>query len=276
MEFTKQFTEAAQNAILRKIEADQWESLPWLAKLVQQNIREAFAPTISRDRNPLEAFNLDDCNPLPEDFLSKKSEPVDICGCPFGKCTCQTLEKTAKDYGIEPSVLKTMAESESCENKQPIGGSVTTYDNPGDSFESNDFTHVDGYDWRIIVADRSKNHANSWAEHFNYRPTQEEFENQFRHFHARTHHVHVNQWVDGDWITITGNYVPHWNKEKPVETFTATEEWPSMKTHRIKFWDQRIGAYNYVYFDRHPGGIVMAKYHSAKCYAVVQKRPEGV
>lgn len=78
------------------------------------------------------------------------------------------------------------------------------------------------------------------------------------------------------WITITPEYVPHWNKEKPAETFTTTEEWPEGKSFRIKFWDLRINGYNYVYFDRKPGGIVLNKYHSAKCFAVVQAKPEGV
>lgn len=270
MEFTKQFAEAAQNAILRKIEADQWENLTWLAKLVQQNIREALEPVITINHTPLKAFNLDELDVPKEEFVA-------LCNCPYGKCTCKNLDKAAKGLGVEPSVLKALVKAESSENKQPIAGEVQTYDKPGDSFESNDFTRVDGYDWQIVVIDRCKNDRNSWAEHFTRRPTPEEFQNQFRHFEARTHYVHVNEWRNGSWVAITDEFNGrNAQPEKAQETFTATEEWPDMKTHRIKFWDQRIGAYNYVYFDRHPGGIVMAKYHSAKCYAVVQKRPEGV
>lgn len=253
MEFTKQFSEAAQAAIIRKMEADKWENLPWLAKLVQENIRQSLSHPATLQGPSITGPDIDDAVSRLESAWKAPSEPVDICGCQIGRCTCTDQMKATE-----------------------VAGGVKGPDGRGDAFESNDFSHVDGYDWRIIVSDRTKNSANSWAEHFNYRPAQEEFENQFRHFHARTHYVHVNQWVDGDWITITSDYVPHWNKEKPVETFTATEEWPNMKTHRIKFWDQRIGAYNYVYFDRHPGGIVLHKYHSTKCYAVVQKRPEGV
>ena len=104
----------------------------------------------------------------------------------------------------------------------------------------------------------------------------EDFEYQFRHFHARTHHVHVNHWVNGDWETITTEYVPHWNKEKPKETLKPSEEWPEGKKFRIKFWDQRIDGFNYVYFDSKPGGIVLNKYHAAKCFAVTEQRPEGV
>lgn len=144
------------------------------------------------------------------------------------------------------------------------------------SFESNSFEHVEGFDWRIIVSDRTKNHRNSWVENFIRPPTQEEFEYQFRHFHARTHHVHVNHWVDGSWETITSEYVPHWNKEKPKETLQPSEEWPEGKKFRIKFWDQRIDGFNYVYFDSKPGGIVLNKYHAAKCFAVTEQRPEGV
>lgn len=144
------------------------------------------------------------------------------------------------------------------------------------SFESNSFEHVEGFDWRIIVSDRTKNHRNSWVENFIRPPTQEEFEYQFRHFHARTHYVHVNHWVNGDWATITTEYVPHWNKEKPKETLKPSEEWPEGKKYRIKFWDQRIDGFNYVYFDSKPGGIVLNKYHAAKCFAVTEPRPEGV
>jgi len=267
MEFTKRFTEAAQNAILRKIEADQWENMPWLAKLMQQVVRDGVAATVitsTDDGITVENLSREDVT-----NLSKVNKPV-----PY------EFIEAARACGVDEHMLHQLAKVESAENKKPIGGTVVVAEEETgrarDSFESNDFAHVDGYDWRIIVADRMKNHHNSWAEHFNRRPTQEEFDYQFRHFHARTHHVHVNQWVDGAWITITEEYVPHWNKEKPAETFVATEEWPHMKTHRIKFWDQRVNAYNYVYFDRHPGGIVLHKYHTTKCYAVVQKRPEGV
>ena len=241
MEFAKQFGEAAQKAVLTAVETGSWTRFPWIENLMKQSVRDSLKGEvkISEDHtiNLLQKLIIDD-------------RPIDTCGCPTA---------------ISPIDFGTVADT-----------SKKSHTVTPDSFESNDFTHVDGYDWRIIVTDRGKNHSNSWAEHFNHTPTQDEFELQFRHYHARTHYVHVNQWVDGDWITITENYVPAWRKEKPKETFTATEEWPEGKRFRIKFFDQRVNGYNYVYFESKPGGIVLNKYHSTKCFAVVQARPEGV
>lgn len=216
MEFAKQFNEAAQKAVLTKIESGEWVNFPWMEALVKRSVRTELTTeaAISVDLIPLDLNRV----------LAEKAPVVEV----------------------------------------------------PDSFESDSFAHEDGYDWRIMVSDRNKNHRNSWVENFSRPPTQEEFEHQFRHFHARTHYVHVNQWVNGNWTTITADYVPGWNKEKPEETFTATDEWPEGKKYRIRFHDQRIGRENYVYFDGKPGGIVLAKYHSAKCFAVVESRPEGI
>lgn len=217
MEFAKQFNEAAQKAVLTKIESGEWVNFPWIEALVKRSVR-----------------------------------------------TMLTTDEAAISVDLIPTDLnRVLAE------KAPV------VEVP-DSFESDSFAHEDGYDWRIMVSDRNKNHRNSWVENFSRPPTQEEFEHQFRHFHARTHYVHVNQWVNGNWTTITADYVPGWNKEKPEETFTATDEWPEGKKYRIRFHDQRIGRENYVYFDGKPGGIVLAKYHSAKCFAVVESRPKGI
>lgn len=245
MDFAKQFDEAAQKAVLVAVETGSWTRFPWIETLMKKSVRTALTAevTISSDST---------ISPLHKLI---EQHPLDICGCPTGFCTCNSTVIT---------------EDPPCEAFHQRTKKVD------DSFESNDFNHVEGYDWRIIVTDRSKNHRNSWAEHFNHEPTQDEFELQFRHFHARTHYVHVNQWVDGNWITITENYVPAWRKEKPEETFTATEEWPEGKSHRIRFFDQRVGRYNYVYFGYKPGGMILNKYHSTKCFAVVQERPEGI
>lgn len=247
MPFADKFNEAAQNAAIRLIEADEWRGCGWLAKLVEQQVRLTLATSAvitvdAREMNEADMERLLETGRRCDDF-SKKSEPVPV------------------DLAAAPEAEKEKEQGPS---------------SAGDSFESNDFTHVDGYDWRIIVADRLKNHNNSWAEHFNYPPSQEEFEHQFRHFHARTHHVHVNKWVDGDWTTITGEYVPQWNKEKPEETFTTTNEWEEGKKWRIKFWDQRVNRDNFVYFDYKPGGITLQKYHNGKHFAVVEQRPEGI
>ena len=234
MDFAKQFTEAAQKAVLTAVENGSWVNYPWMENMIKGAAREGLKPQISVDMNAI----------VP-DFM----RDVVLTGAEFAR--------TAHTPVPSPSP----AEGE--ENREA-------------SFESNSFEHVEGFDWRIIVSDRTKNHRNSWVENFIRPPTQEEFEYQFRHFYARTHHVHVNHWVNGSWETITTDYVPHWNKEKPKETLQPSEEWPEGKKFRIKFWDQRIDGFNYVYFDSKPGGIVLNKYHAAKCFAVTEQRPEGV
>lgn len=240
MDFAKQFTEAAQKAVLTAVENGSWVNYPWMENMIKGAAREGLKPVVAA-AGPI----------IGPDFIRTFTDP--------------------SGPGGDKSVTSVVSRDDD--------GAVTVHsvsEAGQDSFESNDFTHVDGYDYRIIVTDRAKNHYNSWAEHFKQKPTQEDFEYQFRHFHARTHHVHVNHWVNGDWETITTEYVPHWNKEKPKETLKPSEEWPEGKKYRIKFWDQRIDGYNYVYFDSKPGGIVLNKYHSAKCFAVVQPRHEGV
>lgn len=268
MEFTKRFTEAAQNAILRKIEADQWESMPWLAKLMQQVVRDGVAATVitsTDDGITVENLSREDVT-----NLSKVNKPV-----PY------EFIEAARSCGVDEHMLHQLEKVESAENKQPIGGTVAIAEEGlsqlCDSFESNDFAHMSGYDWQIVVIDRWKNKLNSWAEHFTRRPTQEEFQNQFRHFEARTHYVHVNEWRNGSWVAITDDFNgKNTQPEEVQETFTATDEWPEGKKFRVKFWDQRVNGYNYVYFDSKPGGIVLNKYHSAKCFAVTEARPEGV
>lgn len=244
MEFAKQFNEAAQKAVLTKIESGEWVNFPWMEALVKRSVRVSLTTEAE--------ISVDLTSIIPDRTVG--------------------IDGVFHAHGIPPSIGRQLADAESAENKRPIGGVVEV----PDSFESSSFAHEDGYDWRIMVSDRNKNHRNSWVENFSRPPTQEEFEHQFRHFHARTHYVHVNYWVDGSWTTITADYVPGWNKEKPEETFTATDEWPEGKKYRIRFHDQRIGRENYVYFDGKPGGIVLAKYHSAKCFAVVEARPEGI
>lgn len=253
MEFTKQFTEAAQNAILRKIEADQWENMPWLAKLVQQKVTMSLTEKLVVDCKGMTAEQLNA-------VLKSQGEPP-IFNDDFSKLSEHIPYQTVGDVEEE--------QFDPCERAAD--------EKPAEYFQSDVFDHTYGYDWQIVVIDRMKNAFNSWAIHFGRMPTQEEFSEQFKHFEARTHYVHVNEWRGGKWISITDEFN---GKNSPTEevkeSFTATEEWPNMKTHRIKFWDQRINAYNYVYFEHHPGGIVLRKYHSTKCYAVVQKRPEGV
>lgn len=245
MEFAKQFNEAAQKAVLTKIESGEWVDFPWMEALVKRSVRTMLTSdeaAISVDLMPLTTGREDQIDGI----FHADGKPLDL--------------------------NRVLAEKARAESNRQIGAVVEV----PDSFESDSFAHEDGYDWRIMVSDRNKNHRNSWVENFSRPPTQEEFDHQFRHFHARTHYVHVNQWVDGNWTTITTEYAPQFCKEKPKESFTASEEWPEDKKYRIRFFDQRVDRINYVYFDSKPGGIVLNKYHSTKGFAVVERRPESV
>ena len=247
MEFTQQFTEAAQQAILRKVEADQWEGMPWLAKLVQDHVRRSLTSPVVTDGPVITGEDINVAVSRLENDWSKKSEPVDLCGCPMGACTCQSPSGDAPKERYTPPTIR-----------------------------NNERSHIQGYDWQIAVLSREKNPDDSYMVHFAKLPTQEEFDEHFVNFQRRTHYVYLNEWKGDKWESITTDYVPGWNKEKPKETFSTSEEWPEGKSHRIRFHDQRVGRYNYVYFERKPGGIVLNKYHSAKCFAVVEARPEGV
>lgn len=245
MEFAKQFNEAAQKAVLTKIESGEWVDFPWMEALVKRSVRTMLTSdeaAISVDLMPLTTGMEDQIDGI----FHADGKPLDL--------------------------NRVLAEKARAESNRQIGAVVEV----PDSFESDSFAHEDGYDWRIMVSDRNKNHRNSWVENFSRPPTQEEFDHQFRHFHARTHYVHVNQWVNGNWTTITTEYAPQFCKEKPNENFTASEEWPEGKKYRIRFFDQRVDRINYVYFDSKPGGIVLNKYHSTKGFAVVERRPESV
>ncbi len=274
MPFNDDFIEAAQNAILRKINNDEWERMPWLASLLEQKLK--MSPMLSASLNTESNFPRTKVAIDPR-HLSKLSDAakweVKTNAAEGALPEEEQVQQPIDCRDMTDAEVAKILEEDAC---GPDRSETEAPAAPRDSFESNEFAHVDGYNWRIIVTDREKNHNNSWAEHFNYRPSQEEFDHQYRHYHARTHHVHINQWVDGDWITLTPDYVPALKKENPAESFTSTEQWEEGKSWRIRYWDQRVDRVNYVYFDYKPGGITLHKYHSAKGFAVAEKRPEGV
>lgn len=285
MPFADKFNEAAQNAAIRLIDGDRWQELPWLAKLVQQAVRDGVSVVVT-GQGSVSTLDLSAWADKAVSRIEESIEPVPIDATQLTEEQLETLLNTGRRTDDFSNLSKRFdpASPEGDKSVTAVAsrddeGTLTVHsvsEEKQDSFESNDFAHVEGYDWRIIVADRLKNHRNSWAEHFVRRPTQEEFENQYRHFEAWTHHVHVNAWVDGEWKTITEEYVPHWSKEKPAESFTTTSKWEDGKGWRIKFWDQRVNRENFVYFDYKPGGITLHKYHNGKQFAVVEQRPEGI
>lgn len=192
------------------------------------------------------------------------AEPVDICGCPFGRCTC-TDKMLAKKKGYTPP---------------PI--------------QNHDRDHILGYDWQIVVLSREKDERDSYMVHYAEMPTQAQFIEHFVKFHERTHYVHVNEWVNYGWEGITERYdrsAPASSltrKNEVVRTATAPElrgrdvsappvssPWEEQdKAWRIRYYSDATGAVIFHYCDKRPTSAEMAHFHHAKCMAVSQARPK--
>lgn len=247
--FTQKFDAAAQAAVLKMLDGDSWQSMPWLVDLVSHRA------TIS----------LIQSETIEVDYkLPATSEHAHCTGTPLSSRFPNIIAPGSEvEEAVKASVLESAGLNQDTAPSEFF-------------FVSNDFSHSEGFDYRIIVADRLKDHQNSWAVHFSGKPTQEEFDEQYRYYRDRTHHVHVNHWMNGEWETITDEYTPNFRKKLSDSSISVVVDWPEGSTHRIKFWDDRIDAQNYVYFDYRPSGMLLAKYHVAKAFAVVESRPEGV
>lgn len=244
MNFQKDFNEAVLAAVIRKLNTDAWEQLPWLAAQVELATLKGLTPQKTVERAGT-LRDIDQSAPWPT------PQP-----------------ETAVNLLVENAAAAVVAE----EVEKAVDSAQE------DFFVCNSFERQEGYDWRILVIDRWKDVTNSYAVFFSRAPTQEEFDERHRLYHERTHWVHANRWNGEEWETITQDYDPSFHPnpgsdENPAETFTATDEWPEGKSFRIKFWDQRINAHNYVYFEYRPSGMKLAKYHHAKGFAVVETRP---
>lgn len=156
--------------------------------------------------------------------------------------------------------------------------------------------HIQGYDWQIVVLSRDKDADNSYVVHFAFMPTQAQFDEHFVKFHDRTHYVHVNEWVHGNWEGITDRYdrsAPTAALTKPdavVRTAPAPElrgrdvSQPPMSTAweepakpwRIRYFSDVAQEVIFSYCDKRPTSAQMAHFHHAKCMAVSQARPKDV
>ena len=131
--------------------------------------------------------------------------------------------------------------------------------------------HIPGYDWQIVVLSREKDASDSYAVHFAYQPTQEQFEEHFAKFVARTHYVHVNEWHRGDreWVGIT-------NVKYETERLLKPEHNPRWEqadmAYRVRYYDRETGQLTFKYMPRKPSGNELATYHHLKGFAVVQSK----
>ncbi|NYU08064.1 hypothetical protein A8O28_04375 [Enterobacteriaceae bacterium CCUG 67584] len=275
MDFANQFNEAAQQAVLSAVRSGAWVKHRWIEDLIKQSVLGRI-PT-----GAIAAAAAEVIEPAPHGHASHPAAAPDLAltaapaaAHPVAPTVVFSGNEGYAVYPAEPSMAELMALEESA-------GAVVMpaeAEPEPDFFTSRNFNHTEGYPYRILVIARDKNHTRSRAVHFKRVPTQEEFDLEFRDYLAGTHYIYVNQWIEGNnnWDTITTDYVPKWNKEKPKETLKPCEDWPEGKNFRVKFWDSRIQGYNYVYFDRKPSPYAVKQYHDTKCFAVVEPRPEGV
>ncbi len=284
MNFANQFDEAAQQAVLDAVKSGAWVKHRWIEDLIKQSVLGRMASSAIAAAAVIgTAPHGHASHPAaaPDPALTAEPAAIDRIAPP-GYIVVGEVESAiypiaapaVTERVAEPSMAELMALEESA-------GAVVMpaeAEPEPDFFESRNFNHVEGYPYRILVLDREKNHTRSRAVHFKRAPTQEEFDHEFRDYLAGTHNIYVNLWIEGsnDWGTVTTDYVPKWNKEKPKETLKPREDWPEGKNFRVKFWDSRLPAFNYVYFDRRPSPYAVKQYNDSKCFAVVESRPEGV
>lgn len=130
--------------------------------------------------------------------------------------------------------------------------------------------HIQGYDWQIVVLSREKDASDSYVVHFAYQPTQEQFEEHFGKFVARTHYVHVNEWerLRDDWVGVTSHYT---NTHRLGKDHDPRWEQDDM-AYRIRYYDRETRALTFKYVPRKPSGNELATYHHTKGFATVQSK----
>lgn len=130
--------------------------------------------------------------------------------------------------------------------------------------------HIHGYDWQIVVLSREKDPRDSYVVHFARQPTQEQFEEHFAKFVARTHYVHVNEWdrLRDDWVGVTSHYT---NTHRLGKDHDPRWEQDDM-AYRVRYYDRETGQLTFKYMQRKPSGNELAKYHHTKGFAVVQSK----
>lgn len=126
--------------------------------------------------------------------------------------------------------------------------------------------HIQGNDWQIVVLSREKDASDSYVVHYAYQPTQEQFEEHFAKFVARTHYVHVNEWdrLRDEWFGITSHY---------SNTHVDNPRWEQADmAYRVRYYDRETGQLTFKYMPRKPSGNELATYHHLKGFAVVQSK----
>lgn len=133
--------------------------------------------------------------------------------------------------------------------------------------------HIQGYDWQIVVLSREKDPRDSYVMHFAHQPTQEQFEEHFAKFVARTHYVHVNEWdrLRDDWVGVISHYANTNHTYRDQSEHNPRWEQADM-AYRVRYYDRETGQLTFKYMPRKPSGNELATYHHLKGFAVVQSK----
>lgn len=75
-----------------------------------------------------------------------------------------------------------------------------------DAVLNNTRDHIDGLDFQIVVLSQVYDRDDSYILHLPCAPVLELVEEHFERFLAGTHFVHVNEWYEGRWMSITHEY----------------------------------------------------------------------
>lgn len=131
---------------------------------------------------------------------------------------------------------------------------------------------IPGYAWQIVVLSREKDASDSYVVHFAYQPTQEQFEEHYSKFVARTHYVHVNEWHRGEreWVGITPRYAAGVTQPCKQDHDPRWEQ--ADMAYRVRYYDRETGQLTFKYMPRKPSGNELATYHHLKGFAVVQSK----
>lgn len=206
---------------------------------------------------------------------------------------------------LDPKVLEEIAAAESAGHDKPVAGAVEL--ESGQRIEekpkrympppirNTNRDHIQGFDWQIVVLSRQKERADTYIVHFAHMPTQAEFAEHFALYHARTHYVHCNEWVNYKWEGITSRFdttLPEKElraqnkvvctslapelKGRDVSMTDMTAPWEEAdKPFRIRYYSDEMKRVRFTYVDKKPTGAEMAHFHHTKCLAVSQARPKA-
>lgn len=137
-----------------------------------------------------------------------------------------------------------------------------------------------GYPWKInVVPFDLYGDLKAYYVHFQERPTQEQFDTHYALFLQRKCRVHVFESDGENSRRITDEYCAFTERGDvnyaSDETLKPRTTWRDGERFRIRFYDERIGKDNYVYFPNKPTKEQVNRLSTVKKSAFVEPRPLG-